>query len=76
MVSSFILTVVPDEQTGLNTENAENVKLVADESKKNLDWPWKRARKVAVMISFRGKDYFGMQRYIFKKVITVIWERS
>ena len=26
------------------------------------DWPWKKAKKVAVMISFCGKDYLGMQR--------------
>ena len=26
------------------------------------EWPWKRAKKVAVMISFAGKNYFGMQR--------------
>jgi hypothetical protein len=32
------------------------------ETQKTSDWPWKRARKVAVMISFSGKDYLGMQR--------------
>ena len=26
------------------------------------EWPWKRAKKVAVMISFAGKNYLGMQR--------------
>merc|ERR1719361_2367343 len=33
-----------------------------EENKKNSDWPWKRARKVALMISFSGKDHLGMQR--------------
>merc|ERR1719211_195139 len=33
-----------------------------EETRKISDWPWKRARKVAVMISFSGKDYLGMQR--------------
>lgn len=32
------------------------------ENVKTSDWPWKRAKKVAVMISFSGKDYLGMQR--------------
>lgn len=26
------------------------------------DYPWKRAKKVAAMLSFSGKTYFGMQR--------------
>jgi len=26
------------------------------------DYPWKRAKKVACMLSFSGKDYYGMQR--------------
>jgi hypothetical protein len=26
------------------------------------DYPWRRAKKVAAMLSFSGKDYFGMQR--------------
>ncbi len=26
------------------------------------DWPWRKAKKVAVMLSFVGKDYLGMQR--------------
>ena len=37
-----------------------------EENKKNSDWPWKRARKVALMISFSGKDHLGMQRYVLK----------
>lgn len=35
---------------------------IREENKKNSDWPWKRARKAAVMISFSGKDHLGMQR--------------
>eukprot|EP00092_Neocalanus_flemingeri_P032152 GFUD01034944.1.p1 GENE.GFUD01034944.1~~GFUD01034944.1.p1 ORF type:complete len:415 (-),score=107.52 GFUD01034944.1:44-1288(-) len=26
------------------------------------DYPWKRSKKVACMLSFSGKDYYGMQR--------------
>ncbi len=26
------------------------------------DYTWRRAKKVAAMLSFSGKDYFGMQR--------------
>ncbi|XP_040579191.1 pseudouridylate synthase 1 homolog isoform X2 [Lepeophtheirus salmonis] len=26
------------------------------------DWPWKKAKKVAMMLSFSGKKYLGMQR--------------
>ena len=39
---------------------------IREENKKNSDWPWKRARKAAVMISFSGKDHLGMQRYVLK----------
>ena len=35
----------------------------ADSGEARAEWPWKRAKKVAVMISFAGKNYFGMQRY-------------
>ena len=30
---------------------------------KRPEWPWRKAKKVAIMISFVGKDYLGMQRY-------------
>ena len=46
----------------LTERNTEKDKLVADGTK-NAEWPWKRAKKVALMVSFRGKDYLGMQRY-------------
>ena len=39
---------------------------IREENKKNSEWPWKRARKVALMISFSGKDHLGMQRYVLK----------
>lgn len=29
---------------------------------KRPDYPWKKAKKLAAMLSFSGKDYFGMQR--------------
>ena len=29
---------------------------------KKPEWPWRKAKKVAVMLSFVGKDYLGMQR--------------
>ncbi len=25
-------------------------------------WPWKKAKKAVIMMSFSGKDYLGMQR--------------
>ena len=34
----------------------------AGDSEARAEWPWKRAKKVAVMLSFAGKSYFGMQR--------------
>jgi len=35
---------------------------VTNENNQRQDYPWKRAKKVAMMISFSGKDYLGMQR--------------
>ena len=39
---------------------------VANESSNNSEerseWPWKKAKKVAIMLSFCGKNYLGMQR--------------
>ena len=29
---------------------------------KKAEWPWRKAKKVAVLVSFVGKDYLGMQR--------------
>lgn len=29
---------------------------------KRAEYPWKKAKKVALMLSFSGKNYFGMQR--------------
>ena len=34
----------------------------AEKEEKVSDWPWRRAKKVALMLSFSGKDYLGMQR--------------
>ena len=45
---------------------------IREENKKNSDWPWKRARKAAVMISFSGKDHLGMQRYVLQFLILLI----
>ena len=39
--------------------------------KEKRDWPWKKAKKVAVMISFCGKDYLGMQRYAFANIFAL-----
>jgi len=33
-----------------------------NENNQRQEYPWKRAKKVAMMISFSGKDYLGMQR--------------
>ena len=38
---------------------------VQKENNQRYVYPWKRAKKVAMMISFSGKDYLGMQRYLF-----------
>ena len=46
------------ENNGISIE--KEVKFSNTES--SSAWPWRRARKVAVMISFSGKDYLGMQR--------------
>ena len=43
----------------------ENVK---EENNQRYVYPWKRAKKVAMMISFSGKDYLGMQRYLFSLI--------
>jgi len=32
------------------------------EQQKKPEYPWRKAKKVAVMLSFVGKDYLGMQR--------------
>jgi len=40
----------------VHNENATN------ENNQRQEYPWKRAKKVAMMISFSGKDYLGMQR--------------
>ena len=45
------------------TAGPEDVKTTNAEPQKR-DWPWKKAKKVAVMISFCGKDYLGMQRFL------------
>ena len=54
--------------TGLSEsgKTLEGDPCIREENKKNSDWPWKRARKVALMISFSGKDHLGMQRYVLQ----------
>eukprot|EP00095_Tigriopus_kingsejongensis_P011718 maker-scaffold916_size81488-snap-gene-0.6 protein:Tk11718 transcript:maker-scaffold916_size81488-snap-gene-0.6-mRNA-1 annotation:"unnamed protein product" len=42
--------VVPAEAPDLGANGAK------------AEWPWKRAKKVACLVSFSGKDYMGMQR--------------
>jgi hypothetical protein len=34
----------------------------APESTERAEWPWKKAKKAALMLSFAGKNYMGMQR--------------
>ena len=51
------------------TIQEERSSVVVDKSagkteEKRPEWPWRKAKKVAIMISFVGKDYLGMQRYI------------
>ena len=63
---SFLANMHPEK----TSENSENVSAVtgeapAPETEAPLprgDYPWRRAKKVAAMLSFSGKDYFGMQR--------------
>ena len=57
---AILLTDFPRELI----EKDEKTESEPQEAKRINDWPWKRARKVAVMISFSGKDYLGMQRYL------------
>lgn len=46
-----------------NDETTSSEKLVPAEGEETRQhWPWRKAKKVAVMISFCGKDYIGMQR--------------
>ena len=40
----------------VNNKSAEKTQ------EKRPEWPWRKAKKVAIMISFVGKDYLGMQR--------------
>ena len=52
----------------------ENVK---EENNQRYVYPWKRAKKVAMMISFSGKDYLGMQRYLFSLIfINKTWAQT
>jgi len=49
------------------TIQEERSSVVVDKSagkteEKRPEWPWRKAKKVAIMISFVGKDYLGMQR--------------
>ena len=52
--------------TDKNVDDAEHSKPAAPDSgvvdKASL-YPFRKARKVAVMVSFCGKNYLGMQRY-------------
>ena len=41
---------------------------VQKENNQKYVYPWKRAKKVAMMVSFSGKDYLGMQRYLFSLI--------
>ena len=38
------------------------------EQQKKPEYPWRKAKKVAVMLSFVGKDYLGMQRYDYDSI--------
>ena len=42
------------------TKVEENVE--KEKTEERPEWPWKRSKKVAVMLSFSGKNYLGMQR--------------
>ena len=46
-----------------SAENREILEKLNEEetTKQRAEWPWKKAKKCAVMLSFLGKDYTGMQ---------------
>jgi len=48
------------------TEEKEDDAVMSAPATTNLeakqDWPWRKAKKCAVMLSFCGKNYMGMQR--------------
>ena len=43
------------------SESAE-IKPADSSEKAREDFPWRKAKKVVVMLSFNGKNYLGMQR--------------
>ena len=49
----------------MSTSTEEEVKISTESSNQpnNAYVKWRKAKKVAVMASFVGKDYLGMQRY-------------
>ena len=54
---------IEDVGTKNNGETAVVTSVTAEmTTAPRADYPWRRAKKVACMLSFSGKDYFGMQR--------------
>jgi hypothetical protein len=50
----------------MSTENvvkSVDQNVVDQNGESRQDYPWKKSKKVAVLISFSGKDYHGMQRW-------------
>ena len=47
----------PIQEESVVVKSAENTQ------EKRPEYVWRKAKKVAIMISFVGKDYLGMQRY-------------
>ena len=48
----------------MSTSTEEVPKNSSESSDQNDFVRWRKAKKVAVMASFVGKDYLGMQRYV------------
>ena len=56
-MSEMNLTTPKVEEENVKTANGQSA-----ESEKRPEYKWKKAKKMAAMISFSGKDYIGMQR--------------
>jgi len=55
-VAGDAVSVKSDEEV----KNSESIQSLQPKQ----DWPWRKAKKAVVMVSFCGKNYMGMQRYV------------
>ena len=73
-LNAVLDTMLPEKTAAIESNGGQDVtdttrtQLVSDDATPTAavpprpDYPWRRAKKVAAMLSFSGKDYFGMQR--------------